>query len=81
VSYIGRIPRLALLAPNIIEAILAARPDQPLTLEGLERQLLAMERAAAHGSDHAGEDDAAKVWTPRPSAPAGVRTSVGGEER
>ena len=79
-SYMSRILRLALLAPDIVEAILTGRTDQVLMLEKLERQLLA-QWSAAHGSDHAGEDDAAKVWTPRPSAPAGVRTSVGGEER
>lgn len=81
-SYASRNLRLALLAPDIVEAILTGRTDQVLMLEKLERQLLAQwRRAAAHGSDHAGEDDAAKVWTPRPSAPAGVRPSVGGDER
>ena len=79
-SYASRILRLALPAPDIVEAILTGRTDQVLMLEKLERQLLA-QWSAAHGSDHAGEDDAAKVWTPRPSAPAGVRTSVGGDER
>jgi hypothetical protein len=64
-SYASRILRLALLAPDIVEAATAC----------------AVERAAARGSDHAGKDDAAKVWTPRPSAPAGVRPSVGGDER
>ena len=32
-SYVSRILRLALLAPDIVEAILAARMDQPLMLE------------------------------------------------
>jgi hypothetical protein len=38
-SYVSRILRLALLAPNIVEAILEERVDQPLMLEQLERQL------------------------------------------
>jgi hypothetical protein len=38
-SYISRILRLALLAPDIVEAILAGRTDQALMLERLERPL------------------------------------------
>ena len=38
-SYISRILRLALLAPDIVEAILAGRTDQSLMLEKLERPL------------------------------------------
>ena len=38
-SYVSRILRLALLAPDIIEAILAGRTDQALMLEKLERPL------------------------------------------
>jgi hypothetical protein len=38
-SYVSRILRLALLAPDIIEAILAGRTDQSLMLERLERPL------------------------------------------
>jgi hypothetical protein len=38
-SYVSRILRLALLAPDIIEAILADTTDQALTLERLERPL------------------------------------------
>jgi hypothetical protein len=38
-SYVSRILRLALLAPDIIEAILAGRTDQALVLEKLERPL------------------------------------------
>lgn len=38
-SYISRILRLALLAPDIIEAILAGRTDQALMLDKLERPL------------------------------------------
>ena len=38
-SYVSRILRLALLAPDIIEAILAGRTDQALVLEKLERRL------------------------------------------
>jgi hypothetical protein len=38
-SYISRILRLALLAPDIIEAILAGSADQSLMLERLERPL------------------------------------------
>jgi hypothetical protein len=40
-SYVSRILRLALLAPNIVEAILEGRADQPLMLEQLERPLAA----------------------------------------
>jgi hypothetical protein len=36
-SYISRILRLALLAPDIVEAIVAGQPDQALMLEQLER--------------------------------------------
>jgi hypothetical protein len=38
-SYVSRILRLALLAPDIIEAILTGRADQSLMLERLERLL------------------------------------------
>jgi hypothetical protein len=38
-SYVSRILRLALLAPDIIEAILAGRADQCMTLEQLDRPL------------------------------------------
>ena len=38
-SYVSRILRLALLAPDIIEAILAGSADQALMLEQLERPL------------------------------------------
>jgi hypothetical protein len=38
-SYVSRILRLALLAPDIIEAILAGRTDQAVVLEKLERPL------------------------------------------
>jgi hypothetical protein len=43
-SYVSRILRLALLAPDIVEAILAGRTDRALMLEGwraggLERPL------------------------------------------
>ena len=38
-SYVSRILRLALLAPDIIEAILVGRADQSLMLERLERPL------------------------------------------
>src|SRR5919106_698038 len=38
-SYVSRILRLALLAPDIVEAILAERPDRSLMLERLERPL------------------------------------------
>ena len=40
-SYVSRILRLALLAPDIIEAILAGQTDQALMLEQLERPLAA----------------------------------------
>jgi hypothetical protein len=38
-SYVSRVLRLALLAPDIIEAILAGRTDQSMMLEQLERLL------------------------------------------
>ena len=38
-SYVSRILRLALLAPDIVEEILAGRTDQALMLEQLERPL------------------------------------------
>ena len=38
-SYVSRILRLALLAPDIVEAILAGSTDQVLMLEKLERPL------------------------------------------
>jgi hypothetical protein len=38
-SYVSRILRLALLAPDIIEAILSGQTDQALMLERLERPL------------------------------------------
>jgi hypothetical protein len=40
-SYVSRILRLALLAPDIIEAILTGNADQSLMLERLERPLAA----------------------------------------
>src|ERR671919_413702 len=38
-SYVSRILRLAMLAPDIVEAILAGTSDQALILERLERPL------------------------------------------
>jgi hypothetical protein len=38
-SYVSRILRLALLAPDIVEAILAGRTDPCMILEQLERPL------------------------------------------
>jgi hypothetical protein len=38
-SYVSRILRLALLAPDIVEAILAGKTDAELMLESLERPL------------------------------------------
>jgi hypothetical protein len=38
-SYVSRILRLALLAPDIVEAILVGKTDQALMLEKLERPL------------------------------------------
>jgi hypothetical protein len=40
-SYISRILRLTLLAPDIVEAIVAGQTDQALVLEQLERPLRA----------------------------------------
>jgi hypothetical protein len=40
-SYVSRILRLALLAPDVVEAILAGRTDQVLMLEQLQRPLRA----------------------------------------
>jgi hypothetical protein len=47
-SYVSRILRLALLAPDIIDAILAGITDQPPLLEQLERPLPASWGGAAH---------------------------------
>jgi hypothetical protein len=38
-SYVSRILRLALLAPDIVDAILAGRTDQDIVLDQLERPL------------------------------------------
>jgi hypothetical protein len=38
-SYVSRILRLALLAPDIVDAILAGRMDRRVMLEQLERPL------------------------------------------
>ena len=38
-SYVSRILRLALLAPDIVDAILAGRADHGMVLEQLERPL------------------------------------------
>ena len=38
-SYVSRILRLALLTPDLVEAILAGRTDQGMILEQLERPL------------------------------------------
>jgi hypothetical protein len=40
-AHAGRILRLALLAPDIVDAILAGRTDQAIMLERLERPLSA----------------------------------------
>jgi hypothetical protein len=40
-TYISRILRLALLAPDLVDAILAGRTDQGMVLEQLERPLRA----------------------------------------
>ena len=38
-SYVSRILRLALLAPDIVDSILAGRPNSPLMLDQLEGPL------------------------------------------
>ena len=38
-GYVSRILRLALLAPDIVDALLAGRTDQGVMLEQLERRL------------------------------------------
>jgi hypothetical protein len=40
-SYVSRILRLALLAPDIVDAILAGRTDHGMVMEQLERPLTA----------------------------------------
>jgi hypothetical protein len=54
-SYVSRIVRLALLAPDIVEAILAGRADASPMLEQLERPLPASwegQRRWLLGRDH-----------------------------
>ena len=52
-SYVSGILRLALLAPDIVEAILAGRADQALMLERLERPLpMSWEDQRAHFVAH-----------------------------
>ena len=46
-SYVSRILRLALLAPDIIEAVLAGATDQAIMLEQLERPLPARSSGSA----------------------------------
>jgi hypothetical protein len=45
-SYVSRILRLAMLAPDIVEVILAGRTDQALMLEKLEAAAGELDRAA-----------------------------------
>jgi hypothetical protein len=54
-SYVSRILRLALLAPDIIEVILTGRTDQAMVLENLERPLPASWQEAASGTCSIGE--------------------------
>jgi hypothetical protein len=51
-SYISRILRLALLAPDIVDAILAGSQDQALMLERLERPLRRAGRSSGGCSAH-----------------------------
>jgi hypothetical protein len=62
-SYVSRILRLALLAPDIVEAILAGRADQSLMLEQLERPL-------------AGELGGAPCLARPPDASVGITTAI-----
>ena len=51
-SYVSRVLRLALLAPDLVEAILGGRTDQRVMLEQLERPLPAAwdeQRAQVYG--------------------------------
>lgn len=52
-SYVSRILRLALLAPDIVDAILAGETDQALMLERLERPLATSWGRAAHSHSRA----------------------------
>jgi hypothetical protein len=58
-SYVSRILRLALLAPDIVDAILGGSKDQGMVLEQLERPLPTSwdeqrEHVIAHGQTHTG---------------------------
>jgi hypothetical protein len=74
-SYVSRILRLALLAPDIIEAILAGRTDQGIMLEQLKRPLPAIweeqwrRLAAGTGAVDPTSPGAAPLPLPGPPSP------------
>jgi hypothetical protein len=55
-SYVSRILRLALLAPDIVEAILAGKTNQAVMLEQLERPLPASWQAQQWAWDGCGKN-------------------------
>ena len=64
-SYVSRILRLALLAPDIVEAILAGRTDQALMLEQLERPLPASwEEQRHHQLERVRQGPSTRLATP-----------------
>ena len=64
-SYVSRILRLALLVLDIVEAILAGRPDEDMMLERLERPLPA-----------SWEEQRARIGKPKKCKPSDVASPV-----
>ena len=74
-SYVGRILRLALLAPDLVEAILGGWADQRVVLERLERPLPMRweeQRAILQSPQHGGSCSA-RTKTSRDAFPASAR--------